>query len=267
MLSDDREIIIYIISIIAVLGGWPSTLINIVFNIGRFFVDWPSSYYLFPHQILTFDWASIGFVHLLAIALLLKHDFRWWAAPLYAAFGQVMMDNLGMVAGVCFFLAALSRHHYRTAFVQLALCAVASAVVLLIFSLFGRMQTEHQGMALAAQQSGIAAGAQAWLGYYWDNIGKYNFLWLNVTIANFISVCFWPVVVGFILGAITCQKSNIPNTHMLRAIMLPAIGFMVTLFLAMFKSGLGSDMGRQALPLLSLLLPLAWIGGASLRRR
>lgn len=95
--------IVYIIAMLALLGGWPAVLVNIVFQIGGYVVNWPPSYYLFPHQIFNFDWASVGFVHLLVIALLSKHDSKWWAGPLYAAFGQVMMDNLGMVAGICFF--------------------------------------------------------------------------------------------------------------------------------------------------------------------
>lgn len=105
--------IVYIIAMLALLGGWPAVLVNIVFQIGGYVVNWPPSYYLFPHQIFNFDWASVGFVHLLVIALLSKHDSKWWAGPLYAAFGQVMMDNLGMVAGICFFLAWLYRRSYR----------------------------------------------------------------------------------------------------------------------------------------------------------
>lgn len=252
----------YVLAMLALLGGWPALMVNLLFQTAQLFVDWPPSYYLFPHPILNFDWAALGFVHLLALALIRNHDRLTWAAPAYAAFGQVMMDNLGLVTGIAFFLAVWRKGERKRALSVLFLSGLSSGLVLATFVLFGHMNMEQEGVRAATGLSGFDA-VRAWLGHYWESIGKYNFLWLNVTIANLVSVIFWPVMVGMVMGLLSRPRHR-DDSEPLRALALPAVAFSFSLFLAMFKSGLGSDMGRQALPLASLLLPLSWYLSAQL---
>ena len=105
-----------------------------------------------------------------------------------------------------------------------------------------------------------------WWRYYWYTYAHYNFLWMNVLIANFISLMVWPTVAGLILGAgFAKSRGGAKAEAALRALAFPAIGFSFTLLIGLFKTGYASDMGRQAMPLVLLTIPLAATASEALR--
>ena len=103
---------VYVAVILGALGGWPAVLVNAWFAFAGLFVDWPLAYYNFAHPLEPYDWAGIGFVHLLALAIL-----RGMTGPLpalaLAVLGQVMMDNLGLVTGLALGLAGWTSGGWR----------------------------------------------------------------------------------------------------------------------------------------------------------
>lgn len=117
---------------------------------------------------------------------------------------------------------------------------------------------EGAGLESAASEINWSSKIAAWWGYYWEVQGKYNFIWWNVTIANFISLMIWPAIVGVILGlGFFKSRRGAPVEVAFRALLFPAIGFFITLLIGLTKSGFGSDMGRQVMPLVVIVIPLA----------
>ena len=258
---------VYVAVILCALGGWPAALINGWFAFARLFVDWPPAYYNFAQFLWPYDWAGIGFLHLLALAIL-----RGSTGPLpalaLAVLGQVMMDNLGLVTGLALGLAGWTAGGWRQGAAALAAAGAGSVAVFAAVAFLGAANMEQAGWTHAAAEQGVAAKLAAWWGYYWEIQGKYNFQWWNVTVANFISLMVWPVVAGLVLGfAFAPRRGGTNAPDMLRALGFPALAFFITLLIGLTKSGFGSDMGRQTMPLVILMVPLAAMAGERLCHR
>lgn len=255
---------VYVAVILCALGGWPALLVNGWFVFAGLFVDWPPAYYNFAHPLLPFDWAGIGFVHLLALAILRGLTGLRPALAL-AVLGQVMMDNLGLVTGLALGLAAWTSGGWRKGAAALAAAGAGSVAVFAAVALVGEANWEQAGWSRAAGEQGVAAKLAAWWGYYWEIQGKYNFQWWNVTVANFISLMVWPAIAGLVLGfSFATRRGGASVPDALRALGFPALGFFVTLLIGLGKSGFGSDMGRQVMPLVTLMIPLAAMAGERL---
>lgn len=251
--------LIYIAVLLSVLGGWPAVMVNGLLRAGQLVAHWPVAYYNFAHPLFNFDWAGIGFVNLLALAILAGTDRKPLLVLLLAAFGQVLMDNLGLVTGLSLGLAGWASSGLRRGALALSAAGLGTMLVVGLQSSLGMMSMEQAGLAQAAiTGGGPLAKLGAWWGYYWETMGKYNFLWWNVTIANFISLMAWPLVVGALLGLVLPAETgrSRDDVPMTRALGLPALAFFATLLIALFKSGVSSDMGRQVMPLLTLIIPL-----------
>lgn len=248
---------IYILVILAAMGGWPAALINSWFSFARIFSDWPPAYYNFATFMLPYDWAGIGFLHVLALSILYGVTGPVAAFAL-AAFGQWNMDNLGLVTGIALGLAAWSTRGIRQGVLSVALAGLGSILTFVIIFLLGGLTMEGAGLESAASEINWSSKIAAWWGYYWEVQGKYNFIWWNVTIANFISLMIWPAIVGVILGlGFFKSRRGAPVEVAFRALLFPAIGFFITLLIGLTKSGFGSDMGRQVMPLVVIVIPLA----------
>lgn len=251
--------LVLVVLLLCILGGWPALVVNVMFTLAQQVVSWPPSYYLFVDTILSFDWSMIGFLPLLAL-LILRGPVNWWQAMLMAAFGQVLMDNLGLVTGIALGLAGWRERGWRHGGTLLVAAGIGTVVVFSLFSTFGTLQMEESGLARAAEVEGVLNKMWAWLGYYWDVQAKYNFLWLNVTIANMLSVMM-PAVLFSAVASVFMTETPLEALEARRrvwAILAPCVGFALTVFIGMFKSGYGSDLGRQMLPL-AVMTPFLFV--------
>jgi hypothetical protein len=255
----------YILAVLAAMGGWPAALINVWFSFAGLFFDWPAAYYNFSQGMTHYDWTGIGFVHLLALVIL-RGATGPLAAFALAVFGQWAMDNLGLVTGIALGLAAWSTGGFRNGAKSLAAAGVGSVLMFTTIALLGDANWDRPGWELAAGESDWFVKVAIWWRYYWDTYAHYNFLWMNVLIANFISLMVWPTVAGLILGAgFAKSRGGAKAEAALRALAFPAIGFSFTLLIGLFKTGYASDMGRQAMPLVVLTIPLAATASEALR--
>ncbi len=262
ILLDWRWRLVYVAALLALWGGWPATGVNLVLSSGSLVADWPPAYYNFAHPLFDFDWAGIGFVSILALVLLRNRPVHPLLAAVLAGFGQAMMDNLGMASGVTLACAAAYRGEgWRRAALLLASSGLGAALVLGAIGGLGGLGMERAGLLATTASDGFFAKVAAYFGYWWDTIGVYNFLWFNTTVANFLSLLALPLAVGCALGALLPRAAfkAIEGWHPVAMLGCCAVGIFVTLVLGLFKSGYGSDMGRQVMPLLTMIMPLAML--------
>ena len=274
----------------AALAGWPPLLITLFFLAADTFADWPVSYYNFAQTSGFYDFGSRAFQYLLVLYIARREPKRLWEAAAIAGCGQLIFENLGLVTGTALCVATLlSREilpvarRVRMAFLRISVAGLASLLVvgILVFSIYkaagGTIQTPLSGVWHVEEIFGSST-------YYWETFTKYNFLWLNVTVANFITLMFYPVVFGSVLGIVSAAVNRHAGADERRqtrrdfiAGLAVVFGFLfsvlVGLFFFDFAAGLASAMGRQLAPAVVLVvIPAAkgtelLIGNVLARRR
>lgn len=242
----------------SLLAGWPPLAVNALLTIlASLRPHWPMGYYNFPQPILLFDWAGLGFVALLVL-FLTREKWRWWQIAALAALGQCVFENMGFTTGVALAATTLLRRDTprlgRTALLRLTIAGIASAATLaaLLAIAFA------SGPATITLTGPADASASLYFRQLWINNGQWNFLWANVTAANFITLAILPILAGAVLGGLSAPLEAIGGEHHRQVTALAGgiCGFAAALGVGLFLSGFGSDMGRQTVPLLTLTLLL-----------
>lgn len=256
--------LVYVVIILSALGGWPAAAVNAVFTLGSLVANWPPAYYNFAHPLMYYDWSAMGFMHLLVLYSLRVSVIRWWHALLLAALGQMVFDNLGLACGL--FLTALclqggiSRQWRRGALV-LAAAGLGTVMVVMVQSKLGTMNMSGPGLQAAnAAGTDIIARIKGYFSYYWEIQGKYNFLWFNVTLANLASLLILPALAGLVLGIAALRIDGADARRCAEAVpsvAAAALSISVTFAIGLVVSAFGSDMGRQVMPLILLMVLLS----------
>lgn len=260
-----------LVTVLVAFGGWHPVLVNLIFAAGQLLADWPRAYYLFSQFLIPADVASVGFLFALALCL----ACRGWQSRLVpiaatAAVGQFFFENLGLVTG----LSAFGYHALgdgdlrgRLAYGAKAFVAAgfASAAVFVLLILLVHFRGRAGG-------TGVPTNVVDYLAIRWLEQGQYNFAWFNVTLANLAALLALPLFFGAVLGIWKGLRNQAEHgildeqSSMTRATLAVALGFFTSLAIGMFNSGYGSDMGRQALPLVTLSVPLAVLTTAAVVR-
>ncbi len=249
------------------LSGWPPPIVDLFFWAASGVAEWPMSYFLFGQRLHNvYDFATIGYICLLAIYLSHARIKRWWEIVGMVIFGQLIYENNGITCGVALFIYTLMEADFGSlkcrlviAAQRISIAAATSFALALCFAWNIEFVSEGRGMegpALTPLGNIIEYFRQ-----YWKLYGFFNFSWLNVTIANFITVVSIPAIFGSCLGAVSGwarRKAKYTTITRFRtefnAAFASVCGFGSTLVIGLFVSGLSSDMGRQVLPLTLMVL-------------
>lgn len=183
--------------------------------------------------------------------------------PLVVALGQFTSEHLGFIAGVAMAAHALwsipdRRAAIRLALVRLALAGLVSVAVLML--MLGVVLTREGYYQRWLDGQSVRHMVDEYLQYKWLHYGKYNELWWRVIVANFVSYLSPPMLIGGLVGLVRARWDR--DTLELVTMRWRAAGAVVApLFLIMviggLNSGYTSDLGRQALPLAVMLVPLS----------
>jgi hypothetical protein len=267
--------IAYLTLAFLVMAGWPPPVIDVFFRAASVIADWPLAYYLFSVRLIGYDFATLGFVHLLALYIARRGEMRLVEIAALTALGQIMFENNGIVAGVAVFAATFLEPAHAGTRLRLATqrLAVAAAVSVTLATAFA-IAASRTAAGAAGNGSGAVDMINDYFSTFWRDYGFYNFAWFNVTVANIATMMTIPAVLGLgagvIIGAVVRRdgpsRPRVPGDA--RAALAVAVGFSVTVLIGLFISGLSSEMGRQLLPLACMVLVAAMKGGeAALNRR
>ncbi|WP_106003090.1 hypothetical protein [Magnetospirillum gryphiswaldense] len=252
-----------LLAMVSCFGGWPPELINLVFWLGGHLLDWPRAYYLFADRYLPSDVAGLAYQLLLMVWLIRARSIPLTVLPLVVALGQFTSEHLGFIAGVAMAAHALwsipdRRAAIRLALVRLALAGLVSVAVLML--MLGVVLTREGYYQRWLDGQSVRHMVDEYLQYKWLHYGKYNELWWRVIVANFVSYLSPPMLIGGLVGLVRARWDR--DTLELVTMRWRAAGAVVApLFLIMviggLNSGYTSDLGRQALPLAVMLVPLS----------
>ena len=248
------------------LSGWPPPVIDLFFAVSSSLLDWPLSYYLFSQRYSVYDFATVGFICLLAIYLSRGRVIRWWEIVGLALFGQLIFENNGIVTGVSLFIFTIIESSYMPrkervlkAFQRISIAAAASFTLALFF-LWNYPLVDKSFSEDLASLTPLSNSIE-YFKLYWTNYGSNNFAWINVIIANFITIVTIPAILGALTGLLYIWERRISKTPLttnsrteFKVAFSTACGFFSTLLIGFFVSGLSSDMGRQAVPLALMVL-------------
>ncbi|MDP6882584.1 MAG: hypothetical protein QF830_00485, partial [Rhodospirillales bacterium] len=186
--------------------------------------------------------------------------------------GQLIFENLGMVTGVAVVVYgfAINREappgpRARAAAKRLLGLAGVSLVTL------GMLYLAIALNADAAQQVGAGGGGGlvGYFGHAFDTFGRVNIQEFHDIRENFVEILAYPSATGILLGLLAAFAFTDENRNRdaLRRQFWSAlalwIGFMCTVVIGFFLSGLYYEMGRQLVPL-CCLTTLAWAKGIEL---
>ena len=256
--------LLFLTVIFMALAGWPPPVLDVYFTIMGNIADWPKSYYMFALRIGPHDFGSIGFNLLLVLYIARRSRKRLWEVAGLTVLGQLIFENNGIVTGIAFFTATLlipaeapTVNRFRLALQRLGISALASVSLVMFFVaiFFARGNGIDDGAA------GVLTIIPNYFQEYWRNVGVINFGWFNVTVANFITLVSIPAVFGAVVGSVSALSNRGSGKRWYRqaetdglAALCAAAGFFTTVIIGLFVSGMGSDMGRQMLPMVCLVL-------------
>jgi hypothetical protein len=257
---------VFLLLVFLTLSGWPTPVVDLFFVVSSSLLDWPLSYYLFSQRDFVYDFATVGFICLLAIYLSKGRVIRWWEIVGLVIFGQLIFENNGVVVGVSIFVFTIfepgnipRKERILMALQRISIAAAASVTLALFF--LWNYPLVPKNFSVDRETLTPLSNAIEYIKLFWTNYGSNNFAWFNVTIANLITIVTIPAVLGALAGLLYGWERRIAkiplNTNSrteLKAAFSTACGFFSTLLIGLFVSGLSSDMGRQVLPLALMVL-------------
>lgn len=254
--------LLFLTFVFMALAGWPPPMLDMFFYAAGTVADWPKSFYMFSQQLIPRDFATIGFNFLLLLYLARRVDMRLREVAGLTVLGQLFFENNGIVTGVAVFTVTLLNGEstrlatrFGLAWRRLCVAGLASAALASVF-----VAIYLAGGGGEASENSFAA-VTGYIAEYWRNYGRNNITYLNVTVANFLTLVTIPFVVGLVMGGLSAIANRGADETSRRqahtdglAALSAAAGFMVTVIIGLFVSGLASDMGRQLLPLVCMVL-------------
>ncbi len=231
---------------------------------------WARSNPLFTEQFFVYyDFAAVGFVFLLFFLVATEKTKGFFGAAATLILGQLIFENLGIVTGVAvavYSFAASDRSlglGARSAMATKRLLAMAAVSIAALGALYIAMQTANDWEQVEG------SGFFEYFTIAWNEYGRANFADFHDIKENFFEIIAYPSASGLLLGLLVIPRalSSPEALQRLRRQFHAALGiwtgFMCTLVIAMFFSGLYYEMGRQLIPL-CVVTTLVWATGVPL---
>jgi hypothetical protein len=235
------------------------------------FVGWARSNPLFQEQYMVLnDWWATGFLFGLLIYFDSREEWRFFEIAALVVFGQLIFENLGIVTAVGAVIAYLHSSPeqpvmkpWRTAFQRLVLLGAVSLTALTVTYLFLKSVVPAPGV-LSSDIGFLDHIKNAWLTYGRDN-------WNDAydIFENFLELMAYPVLSGLIIAGTSWALERIVRQRPAPATLVRLrrnslagggvfLGFMITVVIGFFQSGLYYEMGRQLVPLACIIIPVAY---------
>ena len=228
---------------------------------------WARSNPLFTEQFFVYyDFAAVGFVFLLFFLIATEKTKGFFGAAATLVLGQLIFENLGIVAGIAIAIYSFAGSDHslglsaRTAMAMKRLLAMAAVSIVALGVLYLAMQIANDWEQIEGS---------SFSGYFtiaWNEYGRANFADFHDIKENFFEIIAYPSASGLLLGLLVIPRALSTPEAMQRfqtqfhAALGIWIGFMCTLVIAMFLSGLYYEMGRQLIPL-CVVTTLVWATG------
>jgi hypothetical protein len=232
------------------ISGWHPVAINLAFNAGALFADWPRSYYLFYQPLFAYDFVALGCVGLMTLYCARRARVAAWEIVAIVVAAHLVLEYLGVVfaAGLA---AVVLFDPDRGPWPARVRAAGGVALV--------------AGTAFVATFAAIAAifylagNVASWTSAEYATYVRTNFAWFRTIIANMVSMVAVPFPIGLAFGALSGWFLHATEAApALRRDACAAAGMLVAYF-AVFAVGFlnlsyPSEMGRQFAPVVMLSL-------------
>ena len=261
--------------VVATFFAYRSVILRLLLLIAAFMsiLGWARSSPLFSEQGMGGpDFTTIGFLFLLFVLIEsgFMRSFAAQAAMLVA--GQLIFENLGIVTGVAVVVYGFAMNRGaplgpRTSAAVARLLGLAGVSLATLAVLYLAIV----GNAEPGQEVGPVGGGGI-LGYFvyaFDTFGRINIQEFHDIRENFVEILAYPSASGLLLGLLAAFAfgNEGRDRDVLRNQFWAAsaiwIGFMCTVAVGFFLSGLYYEMGRQLVPL-CCITTLVWAKGIEL---
>ncbi len=261
--------------VVAAFFAYKSTNLRLLLLVAAFMsiFGWARSGPLFAEQAMgAHDFPTIGFLFLVFVLISggFLRSFAAQAATLIA--GQLIFENLGIVTGVAVALHGFAMNsgeplkpRARAALARLLGLAGVSVVTLAV------LYAAIVWNAGPGREVG-AAGGGGLLGYFvhaFDTFGRINIQEFHDLRENFVEILAYPSACGLVIGLLAAfaygnegRDLDVLGNQFWAALAI-WIGFMCTVVIGFFLSGLYYEMGRQLLPL-CCITTVVWAKGIEL---
>ena len=255
-------------------GFVPRTLLLIAVFMS--IMGWARSNPLFSEQhFAAYDFPTIGFLFALFVLINRGATRSFAMAAGVLVVGQLIFENLGIVTGVAVAVYGLAtddrrdpRARLRRALGRLGGLAAVSLATLGVLYLAITLISEPAAVSEAREFVGYFT-------YAFDTFGRINIQEFHDIRENFVEILAYPSASGILLGLLVAfvWRGEGRDPGVIRDQFWAAfaiwIGFMCTVTIGFFLSGLYYEMGRQLVPLCAITT-LVWAKGIELlaaRRR
>lgn len=275
LITQTKPATILILSLaFATMLGWSPLLYLPLIDFYNLFANWPRNYWDFSFALQFYDFVSVGFLFCLLIRLARPQPPGYADAILLVLIGQLLFENLGIVAGIAvalrYGLLSAGPARWKPALCRLAASAAAS--VMLLGVMLALIQANK-----GADPAGHAVTLSAYFDSYRDLVAE-NIRSLPIIIANFINLMTLPLVIGGLAGLLLSRIDRTPADDPRQPDRLAvtalsiSTGFAVTICIGFFVNSYQSETGRQILPFLTMLtitscLTLRWLLARRSRRQ
>ena len=250
--------------LVAAFFAYKSTILRLLLMVAAFMsiFGWARSGPLFTEQGMgASDFTTIGFLFLLFV-LISRGFMRSFVAQAVALIaGQLIFENLGIVTGVAVVVYGFAMNQGaplspRAAAATTRLLGLAGVSLATLATLYLAII----GNAAPGQEVGPVGGGGL-LGYFvytFDTFGRINIQEFHDIRENFVEIMAYPLASGLVLGLLAAfafgnegRDREVLGNQFWAAFAL-WIGFMCTVVIGFFLSGLYYEMGRQLVPLCTI---------------
>jgi hypothetical protein len=233
-------------------------------------MGWARSNPLFSEQnFAAYDFPTIGFLFALFVLISRGATRSFAMAAGILIVGQLIFENLGIVTGVAVAVYGLATDEGREArsSVRRALGRLGGLGAVSVATL-GAL---YLAITLIAEPP-AAAETRGFVGYFtyaFDTFGRINIQEYHDIQENFVEILAYPSASGIVLGLLVafawrgeCRDLGVIRNQFWAAFAI-WIGFMCTVVIGFFLSGLYYEMGRQLVPL-GAITTVVWAKGIEL---
>ncbi|MFQ5913958.1 MAG: hypothetical protein ACE5JS_12310 [Nitrospinota bacterium] len=218
--------------------------------------------FLFGSYVIYYDYYAIGFLFLLYLYLTRVEFKRFRHVACLLLIGQTGFEHLGLITGVAVVLYSILTDSDRPMLTRLksgarSLAGYGAISVAAMVALFGLLNVTSEEVFWGGPGESFSV--------LYEAFGRQNLAQLRTLILKMGALLTPPLLAGILLGAFSALLGE-GDRSALRAELAAAaaicVGFLASVCVGLFVSGLHQEMGRQLLPLASLAVMLAAKGVA-----